>query len=331
MPPGVSAKRLPNESHEPILGELSGAERVDQDRYRVGDPDGIRQLNLDAIGQSRSDQVLRDVPRHVAGGAIDLRRVLAGKRPAAVVPHAAVGVDDDLSAGQPRVSLGPSGDETTRRVDPDLGVLVEQPSRNRRRDDGVAHRGFDLRVRDVRRVLRRNDDRVDPHRSPVVVLDRHLRFPVGTEERNGAVLAAGRELSRQAVRQHDRHGHQLVRLAARVAEHHALVAGAARVHAERDVVRLLVDRREHRAARRVEPVGGIRVADRLDGAPGDLLDVDVAPGGDLARDDAKARRQKRLAGDAPAGIDGENRVENGIRDLVRDLVRMPFGDRFGGE
>ena len=88
--------------------------------------------------------------------------------------HPAVGVDDDLASGQPRVALGASRDETPRRVDPNLGVLVKEASRNRRLDDGVAHGGLELRVRDVGRMLRRDDDGVHAHRRAVVVFDRDL-------------------------------------------------------------------------------------------------------------------------------------------------------------
>ena len=133
------------------------------------------------------------------------------------------------------------------------------------------------------------------------------------------------------MREHDRHRHELFGLATGVAEHHALVARAPRVDAQGDIVRLLVDRRKHGAARRVETVCGVRVADRLDRAPGDLLDVDVASRRDLPRDDAKTRRQERFARDASPSVDSENGVEDGIRNLVCDLVRVPLGDRLGRE
>ena len=40
--------------------------------------------------------------------------------------HAAVGVDDDLAAGQTRVALRSAHDETAGRVDEELGLGVEQ-------------------------------------------------------------------------------------------------------------------------------------------------------------------------------------------------------------
>ena len=80
-------------------------------------------------------------------------------------------------------------------------------------------------------------------------------------------LRSRREKTGEIVRQHDRHRHQLVGFAARVPEHHALIAGTgqlersfvtARLHferlvdAHRDVGRLLVDRHAHAARFGVE-------------------------------------------------------------------------------
>ncbi len=50
----------------------------------------------------------------------------------------------------------------------------------------------------------------------------------------------------------------------RIAEHHALVARAARIHTHGDVARLPVDRRDHRTRIRVEAVQRIVVPDRRD-------------------------------------------------------------------
>src|SRR6185437_11598726 len=52
---------------------------------------------------------------------------------------------------------------------------------------------------------------------------------------------------------------------------------------------------------------------------------------DLAGDDGEPGRDQRLAGDAAVGIVGEHGVEHRVGDLVGDLVRMPFRDRFRGE
>ena len=136
----------------------------------------------------------------------------------------------------------------------------------------------------------------------------------------------------QLVGQHDRQRHQLVGLAAGEAEHQALVAGAARVDAHRDVGRLLVDRREDGAGLGVEAVLGARVADRR--------------GSSRGRSSGSRRRRLVVISPAmtarpvvtsvsqatrPTGSCGEDGVEDGVGDLVGDLVGVPLGDGLGGE
>ena len=114
-----------------------------------------------------------------------------------------------------------------------------------------------------------------------------------------------------------------------VAEHQALVAGAAGVHALADVARLLVNRRQHRAGLGVEAVLRAGVADVLDDLADDLLEVDVAVRRDFAGDDGEAGRDERLARDARDRILREDRVEDAVGNLVGDLVGMPFGNGLG--
>src|SRR3989449_4839630 len=65
--------------------------------------------------------------------------------------------------------------------------------------------------------------------------------------------------------------------------------------------------------------------------PDDVGDLDVGLSGDLAGDERDAGGQDRLTGDTGALILGDDRIQNAIRDLVRNLVRMAFGDGFGRE
>ena len=81
----------------------------------------------------------------------------------------------------------------------------------------------------------------------------------------------------------------------------------------------------------VEAGLGRRVADVADHVLGDLAELDLAVAGDLARHDHEARLDERLAGDAAVGILGEKRVEDGVGDLVADLVGMAFVHRLGRE
>jgi len=70
------------------------------------------------------------------------------------------------------------------------------------------------------------------------------------------------------------------------------------------------------------------VADIPDRLANQARDVDVGGGRDLARDVDLARDHERFARDSPGGIVAQNRVEHRVRDLIGDLVRVPFGHRF---
>src|SRR5271155_4620955 len=83
----------------------SRPERVDVNTDRLCDADGVRELNLTSASDAGGHDVLRDVPRVVAGAPIDLAGVLAAECAAAVAAHSAVRVDDDLSAREPTIAL----------------------------------------------------------------------------------------------------------------------------------------------------------------------------------------------------------------------------------
>ena len=177
-----------------------------------------------------------------------------------------------------------------------------------------------------------------------LVLDGDLGLAVRAEVRQLAGLADLGEPAGHAVREGDRQRHELRRLAAGEAEHHPLVAGAelegrgrvvadleGGVHALGDVRRLLLDRDERAAGQVVEAVVGPGVADVADGVADDRLEVHVGRRRDLAEDHDEAGRGGRLAGDPGLRVLADDRVQDGVADLVAHLVRMALGHRFGRE
>ena len=100
------------------------------------DADRVGDLDLAAIRQVGGDDVLGDVARRVGRGAVDLGRVLAGEGAAAVARHPAVGVDDDLAAGEAGVADRAADHELAGRVDEEAVAqlaLVEEAGEPRRR------------------------------------------------------------------------------------------------------------------------------------------------------------------------------------------------------
>ena len=98
-----------------------------------------------------------------------------------------------------------------------------------------------------------------------------------------------------------------------------------------DVGRLLVDADQDAAGLPVDAVLGPRVADLLDRLADEAGDVDVRLGRDLAEDQDRPGAQRRLAGDPAERVLAQDRVEDGVTDLIGDLVRMALGDRLRGE
>src|SRR5258708_24484082 len=108
-----------------------------------------------------------------------------------------------------------------------------------------------------------------------------LRFSIRTEIRKHAVLTDFREPHRQLVRQIDGRGHVVFIFVGGVTEHHALVAGAAGVHAHGDVTGLLIDAGDHGAGVGVKTIKSVVITNRLDHAADYLLEVHISFGGNF--------------------------------------------------
>jgi hypothetical protein len=142
---------LADQFDDHFVADLAGAEGIDHQRHRPGNADGVGHLHFAAVGETGGDDVLGHVARGIGGRAVDLRRVLAREGATAVPGGAAVGVDDDLAAGQAAVAVRAADDEAPGRVDQVAGVAGgQQFLRNHRLDDLLDHGFRDLRVRDVR-------------------------------------------------------------------------------------------------------------------------------------------------------------------------------------
>ena len=321
-----------------LVGDHAGAFGVDRHVHRLGHTDRVGDLDLALRGEPGGN----DVFGHVSGGigcrAINFARVLARKSAAAVRAGAAIGVDDDLAAGQTAVALRAADDESSGRVDQVLGVLGQPLLGQHRLDDLLAHRlvesvGHTVAQAHLGRVLGRQHDGVDAVRLAVDIAHRDLALGVGTQKRQPAVFAKLRLALDQAVRVVDRRGHQLGRLVAGVAEHQALVAGAGvevvvagMVNALGDVVALLVVGHQHRAALVVDAELGVVVAYAFEGVARDLDVVDMGVGGDLAGQHDQAGVGQGFGSDPAEWVLRKDRVEDRIRDLVGHFVGMAFGN-----
>ena len=257
--------------------------------------------------------------------------------------HAAVGVDDDLAAGEAGIAHGAADDEAAGRVDVVLGVLVQQVLG---RDDGfndvLLNFGAELVVGEggvLVAVLENSACCVLMTTASTrtglwlfVVLDRDLRFAVGAEVGHLAGLADFSKLAAASLWASEM-GVGISSGVSSVAKPNIMPWSPAppvsTPCAMSGDCELMVG--DDAAGVAVEALERVVVADFADGVADELLHVDVGLGGDFAGNDDEAGAGEGLAGDAAVGVFREAGVEDGVGNLVGDLVGVAFGDGLGGE
>ena len=327
---GAEVKVLLHELHEGLLVVLGGAVSVDVDGERVGDTNGVGELDADTVAEVVGHEGLGDPAGGVGGGTVDLGAVLAGEGTASVGAPTSVGVDDDLSAGEAGVTVGSADDEAAGGVDVVDGLLIEVLGGDDGLDDVLHDVLVNLLVGDVGLVLGGDDDGVDAdgdHAAVLLlVLDGDLGLTIGAQPLEGSVLANVGETLAEAGGEEVGEGHELGGLIGGVAEHDALVTSAdlldalVEVDALGDIGALLLDGDDDVAGVAVDALVGGGVADVADGGADDVLEIDLGVGGDLTEDHDHAGLGGGLAGDLGLGVLGEAGVEDGIGNLIAELV-----------
>jgi hypothetical protein len=200
-------------------------------------------------------------------------------------------------------------------------------------------------------VLGRDDDRGRRGRLAVFEAQRHLALGIRLEERRASRVAVGGHALQDLVAVIERGRHQLGSLVDREAEHDPLVAGAlvlvARcIDALGDVRGLAVE--VVFEARTLPVEAGLLIANALDRVADDLLDLVArarrppvsvgelllvidAAAADLAAQHDALGGDHGFAGNPSFGILGQEQVDDGVADLVGDLVGMTLGNGFGRE
>ena len=179
--------------------------------------------------------------------------------------------------------------------------------------------------------------RVNAYRPVVaVILDRELGLGVRPEvwHQVRGLLADFRQNPQGQMREGERKRHVVLCVPAGVAEHHSLVSGSLLLRVGTDnapvyVCALFVDCREYAAGIAVEHVVGLVVADAVDDVPHGRLDVHIGifrP--HFTSHDDEPGAAESLAGHLGLTVLAEEFVEDCVRNLVGDLVRMSLGNRF---
>ena len=107
-----------------------------------------------------------------------------------------------------------------------------------------------------------------------------------------------------------------------------LVTGAAGIHAHGDVPALFIDCGDDRAGFVVESVFGAGIADLLDSIANDARDIHVTRGSDFSGDEDQAGRRRTFTSYTAIRVLGKDGVQNSVRHLITNLIRMPTKYRF---
>src|SRR6202011_4046237 len=93
----LESENFANSALQFLVIQLPGAECIYAYTHRFRMSDGIGKLHFTTIRQSGSDHVFGNPASHVSGTAVHLARIFARECPAAVTPHSAITVHDDLA------------------------------------------------------------------------------------------------------------------------------------------------------------------------------------------------------------------------------------------
>src|SRR5215470_3040044 len=220
--------------------------------------------------------------------------------------HASIGINNDLAAGEAGVAHRTTNDEAAGRIDVILGVLVEQVAWDYGLDDILENLGAQLVIAHQFGVLSGNYDRVNTEGFAVgIVLDSHLGFAIRPQVRTESVLANFGEAVGKFVSEQNRSWHQFGVFIHGKAEHHALVARAPGIDTHGNVAGLLVDAGDHGAGVAIKTIERVVVANGLDDATYQGLEVHVGFGRDFSGDDHEAGCGQGLASDAAEGVFGQ--------------------------
>lgn len=328
---GTEVKVLTDDLDKLLIGSGTSAVGIDEDGEGLGNTDGVRELDQAAASELGGNERLGDPAGGVGGGTVDLGPVLAGEGTTTVGTPTTVGVNNDLTASQTGIALGTTDDELAGGLEMVDGVL-EEVLRNDGLDD-VLHEGLaEVLGLDLLGVLDGDDDGVDAEGSEraiglLLVLDGDLGLGVRAEPAEGAIAAEVGHAAVELVGEHNGHGHHLGSLVRGIAEHDTLVTSTNVLNVERlldqtlrDIGRLLLDGNKDVAGLVVEALVRVVIADLLDSITDDLLVVQVGLGGDLTEHHDHTSLGGGLTGDLGEGVLSKARIQDGIRDLIANLV-----------
>lgn len=216
------------------------------------------------------------------------------------------------------------------------GVLVKVLGWDNLVDDLLLDLLAELLSGDGLSVLARKDNGVNAEwnngTAIVLVLHGDLGLGIWTQPWDGSVTAGTGHLGVQGVGELEGQWEELWGLIGSITEHDTLVTGTELlkslvvVKTLGDIWGLLLNGDEDVASLVIESLGGIIVSDVLDGTTDDLLVVELGLSGNLSENHYHSGLGSGLASNLGEGVLSQAGIENGIRDLVSDLIWVSLTD-----
>ena len=243
----------------------------------------------------------------------------------------AIGIHDDLAAGEAAIALRAADHKTTGRIHEEVDVALEELLWDDRFDDVLNHRLAEGRFADIGRMLGRHHHGMDGVRTPVDVANGDLTLGVGAQPSQLAVVTKTRLTFYETMGEINRHRHQGRRFIAGITEHQALITSSLAkiivkglVDALGNIRRLLVVGHQNGAALVVDAVFGVGIADLLQYISRHLDVINACVGGDLPSQHDETGITEGLSRDSGVLILSEEGIQNGIGDLIGNLIGMAF-------
>ena len=324
----------------PVI-HLASTKGINHDGHRGSHADSISKLHFGTLCQAGSHDILCHITGSISAGAVNLRWILAGESAAAMTSHAAIGINNNLAPCQAAVTLRAADNELAGRVDEILGLLAKKLGRNNSIDDMLNQILANLVKGDVLIMLGGDNNGINSYRLAVLIGNSYLSLAIRAEIRQGAVLAHLGQAACQTMCQRDWQRQELRRLIGSIAEHHALVTGTGSlclvqitfpclqslVNALGNIRRLLIQGNQNTAGISIKAELGTGIADPADGLPGNLGNIHIALGRNLTGNMSLAGSHQGLAGHTAIRILFKNCIQNTIRNLVCNFIRMPLSNR----
>lgn len=171
----------------------------------------------------------------------------------------------------------------------------------------------------------------------VLVLHGDLGLGIWAQPWDGSVTAGTGHLGVQCVGELEGQWEELWGLIGGITEHDTLVTGTELlkslvvVKTLGDIWGLLLNGDEDVASLVVKSLGGIIISDVLDGTADNLLVIELGLGGNLTKNHHHTGLGSGLASNLGERVLSQAGIENGIGDLISDLIWVSLTDRLGLE